>query len=190
MKEIRFHGRGGQGVATAAEILAAALVREGNCAAAFPMFGFERRGAPVAAFLRVAETAIRERTQVYTPDCLIVLDARLVGTPDIYQGFKTGGTLVMNGAQLSPLPVGVRVGLAGAVRANEIAREELGKPAVNTAILGAFARITRWVSVPALLDVLEDYFEGKALAGNRRAVERGHAEAVVVCPAENAGALS
>lgn len=189
MKEIRFHGRGGQGVAMAAEILAAALVRAGGFAAAFPMFGFERRGAPVAAFLRLDTAPIRERTQVYAPDCLILLDPGLVRTGVIFDGFKAGGALVVNGATLPPIPPGVRVGVAGIVRATAIAREELGRPAANTAILGAFAGLTRWVSREALLEVLPDYFDGDALDGNRRALERGYREATLVTVPEAAHAV-
>ena len=189
MKEIRFHGRGGQGVAMAAEILAAALVRAGGFAAAFPMFGFERRGAPVAAFLRLDTAPIRERTQVYTPDCLILLDPGLVRTGVIFDGFKAGGALVVNGGALPPIPPGVRVGVAGIVRATAIALDELGRPAANTAILGAFAGLTRWVSREALLDVLPEYFDGAGLAGNRRAVERGYREARLVTVPEAAHAV-
>ena len=189
MKEIRFHGRGGQGTATAAEILAAAFVRDGSFAAAFPMFGFERRGAPVAAFLRFDAAPIRERTQVYEPDALILLDPGLVRTGVIFDGFRPGGALVVNGAALPPIPPGVAIGLAGVVRATAIAPEELGRPAANTALLGAFARITRWVSREALLDVLPEYFDGAGLAGNCRAVERGYREALLVAVPEEAHAI-
>ena len=189
-REIRFHGRGGQGAALAAEILAAALVRDGSFAAAFPMFGFERRGAPVAAFLRFDSAPIRERTQVYAPDCLILLEPGLVRIGGIFDGLKPEGALVVNGTTLPPIPAGVRVGLAGVVRATAIAREELGRPAANTATLGAFARITRWGSREALLDVLPHYFEGEALGGNRRAVERGYREATLVTAPETAHAVS
>ena len=176
MKEIRFHGRGGQGAAMAAEILAAALVRDGRYAAAFPMFGFERRCAPVTAFLRLDSTPIRERTQIYAPDCLLVLDPGLARGGAVFEGFKPGGALLVNAATLPPLPEGVHVGVAGAVRAGAIAQDELGRPAANTAMLGALARLTGWVSRESLLHVLPDYFEGEALPGNRRAVERGYAE--------------
>ncbi|MBI2528965.1 MAG: 2-oxoacid:acceptor oxidoreductase family protein [Candidatus Rokubacteria bacterium] len=176
MKEIRFHGRGGQGAATAAEILAAALVRDGRYAAAFPMFGFERRGAPVTAFLRFDSAPIRERTQVYAPDCLIVLDPGLARGGAIFEGLRPGGTLLVNGTMLPPLPSEIEVGLAGTVRAGAIAQEELGRPAANTAMLGALARLTGWVSRESLLGVLPDYVDGEALPGNRRAVERGYAE--------------
>lgn len=189
MKEIRFHGRGGQGVAMAAEILAAALVRDGRFAAAFPMFGFERRGAPVAAFLRLSEEPIRERTQVYTPDCLILLDPGLVRTGVIFDGLRPGGVLVVNGPALPPVPPEARVGTAGVVRATAIALAELDRPAANTAILGAFARVTRWVSLGALAEVLPDYFDGESLDGNRRALERGYREATLVPVPEEAHAV-
>ena len=95
----------------------------------------------------------------------------------------------MNGAALPAIPPGVAIGLAGVVRATAIALEELGRPAANTALLGAFARITRWVSREALLDVLPDYFDGDALDGNRRALERGYREARLVTVPEEAHAV-
>ncbi len=178
MKEIRFHGRGGQGVVTAAEILAAAFVREGKFAAAFPMFGFERRGAPLTAFLRFAAEPIRERTQIYTPDCCVVIDPALARMPDTYQGLRPGGVVVINGPG-SALPAGVAAGIVAALPASAIALEELRRQAANTAMLGGLARATGWITLASILGVLADYFTGAALEGNRRAVQRGYDEAVV-----------
>ena len=96
---------------------------------------------------------------------------------------------MVNGGALPPIPPGARVGLAGIVRATAIALEELGRPAANTAILGAFAGLTRWVSREALLEVLPDYFDGDALDGNRRALERGYREATLVTVPEAAHAV-
>ncbi len=189
MKEIRFHGRGGQGVVTAAELLAAALLRQGQFAAAFPMFGFERRGAPVSAFLRFDAEPIRERTQVYTPDCCVVIDPALARMADTYQGLKPGGVVVANiGA--AAMPAAVAVGVLAAVPATAIAAAELGRPAANTAVLGGLARATGWISVGALQEALADYFTGVALAANRRAVQRGHDETVVIRAEEATHAVS
>ena len=84
-KEIRFHGRGGQGAVTAAKMLASSAAAEGKCVASFPMYGFERRGMPVIAFTRVDEKPIREKTQIYTPDCLMVIDPTLLGLSMSYE---------------------------------------------------------------------------------------------------------
>src|SRR4030067_2640673 len=102
MYEVRFHGRGGQGAVMAAQSLAAAAFREGNHALAFPFFGAERRGAPVLAFARVDSKKIRQRTQVYKPDFVVVLDDKLMGYVDVTAGLKEGGTLIVK----SPLPPG------------------------------------------------------------------------------------
>ena len=99
VKEIRFHGRGGQGAVTAAKMLASAAAEEGKCVASFPMYGFERRGMPVIAFTRVDDKPIREKTQIYTPDCLMVIDPTLLGLPNLFDGLKPGGVLILNSAK-------------------------------------------------------------------------------------------
>jgi len=180
MVEVRFHGRGGQGVVTAAEILAAALVAQGKHVAAFPMFGFERRGAPVMAFLRFDDRPVREKTQIYNPDCLVIADPLFRNYPAVYQGLKPGGIAVVN----SPTPMADRpheaVSLLGAVDATGIALKEMGIPATNTCMLGALAATTGWLPLEPLLEVLEDYFSGEWLRRNRNCLERGFAEVKVV----------
>ena len=96
MKELRLHGRGGQGVVTAAELIAQAAFADGKYALAFPSFGSERMGAPVQSFVRISETPIRARNQVYEPDYLIVLDATLIGSIDITAGLKPDGLLIID----------------------------------------------------------------------------------------------
>ena len=99
MKEIRIHGRGGQGAVIAARMLASAFVIEGKCIASFPMYGFERRGAPVVAFTRLDDKPIWGKTQVYNPDCLVVIDPTLFKLPALFTGLKRGGILIANRAQ-------------------------------------------------------------------------------------------
>ena len=99
MKEIRWHGRGGQGAVVAARVLATAFDKEGKAAMAFPKFGTERRGAPVMAFSGFDDKPIRQKTQLYHPDCLIVIDAQLMNSVNIYDGIKTGTTLIINAAE-------------------------------------------------------------------------------------------
>src|SRR4030042_1462601 len=94
MYEIRFHGRGGQGAVLASKILAKALVEEGKYVKAVPSFGFERRGAPVASFLRFSERVIRQTTNIYHPDWIVCIDPSLFKTVDIFEGVRDGGVLV------------------------------------------------------------------------------------------------
>jgi pyruvate ferredoxin oxidoreductase gamma subunit len=96
MKEIRIHGRGGQGSVTAAELLAIAAFEDGLYSQAFPAFGVERRGAPVMAFVRLSDHTIRLRSQVYDPDYVIVQDATLIETVDVAGGLKADGTIIIN----------------------------------------------------------------------------------------------
>jgi len=187
VKEIRLHGRGGQGIATAAEILAAALVIDGKHAAAFPVFGFERRGAPVTAFVRLDEGPVRERTQVYNPDCIIVADPVAANWPLVYGGLKDGAVLVLNTPRESLSRPSEKLALMGLVDATKVAWQELGTPITATCMLGAFARTTGWVGLEAILKALEDYFRGRVLERNSRCVERGYQEVRVVRVSHAAG---
>ena len=96
MIEVRFHGRGGQGAVTAAEILAKAAFEDGKYCQAFPFFGVERRGAPVMAFTRIDDQPIRRRYQVYKPDYVVVLDDGLLEVVDVFSGLKEGGKIIIN----------------------------------------------------------------------------------------------
>jgi 2-oxoacid:acceptor oxidoreductase gamma subunit (pyruvate/2-ketoisovalerate family) len=144
MRELRIHGRGGQGAVIASKVLASALFLEGKSVQSFPAFGVERRGAPVTAFLRLADGPIQLRCEVAEPDDVIVLDPTLLKAIDVTQGLKPGGTILIN----SDRPPETYAALAkrfvvSVVDASEIARRHgLGsktQPIVNTAILGAFA---------------------------------------------------
>ena len=179
MKEIRLHGRGGQGASIAAEMLAAAFVLDGKYASSFPMHGFERRGAPVTAFVRVDERPIREKTQIYTPDCLMVLDPMQKGSPTVYAGLKPSGILVLN----TPGPLKEKpddtLQLIGAIDATHIALQQLGIPATNTCILGAFAATTRWLTLGSILSSIGQYFKGDLIQKNIRCAQKGFEEVVV-----------
>jgi len=160
MKEIRFHGRGGQGTVVASQILASALFKEGKYVQSFPAFGVERRGAPVAAFIRVDEEPILLRCEIYHPDHVVVLDPTLIHSVDVTTGLKRDGWVLINSDRAPEefdLPEGFRV---ATVDANHIAvKHHLGSPTnpiVNTAILGAFARISEMVSLETLLDVIRE----------------------------------
>jgi 2-oxoacid:acceptor oxidoreductase gamma subunit (pyruvate/2-ketoisovalerate family) len=160
----------------ASEILAAAFVTEGKYATAFPSFGVERRGAPVSAFVRLDDEVIRERTQVYTPDCLIFTDSFFKNVPPVYAGLKPDGTLILNAPQAIKNRPHENMQTAGAIDATRIALEEIKRPATNTCLIGAFAATTGWLSLDSLLSAIEEFWSGKALAGNRQCAQRGYAE--------------
>ncbi|HEX7157225.1 MAG TPA: 2-oxoacid:acceptor oxidoreductase family protein [Burkholderiaceae bacterium] len=181
MYEIRLHGRGGQGAVLASGILASGLVGQGRYAVAIPSFGFERRGAPVAAYLRTDEREIRRMTNITRPDCVVCIDPTVARSVDIYAGLKPGGTLVQaTGRALDELRVPATVGTVGLCDAVRIALEIFGRPITNTVMLGAFARTTGIVELDALERALEDSdFRDAGLAQNLQALRRGHAETVV-----------
>ena len=153
MYEIRFHGRGGQGAVTAANVLAVAAFKEGKDVQAFPMFGVERRGAPVAAFTRIDEKPIDIKCQIYEPDAVVVLDPTLMEVVDVTSGLKAGGPVIIN-SKKDPKEFHLKTGKVYTVDATNIAVENrLGSrtnPIVNTAILGAFSKVTGTVGMKAI----------------------------------------
>jgi 2-oxoisovalerate ferredoxin oxidoreductase gamma subunit len=160
MIEIRIHGRGGQGAVVASKVLAAAVFKEGKYVQSFPAFGVERRGAPVTAFTRIDDKPIRVRCQIYQPDHIVVLDPTLLEAVDVTDGLKEGGWILINSEQdpaAFNLPTKYRV---ATVDANSIAiKYKLGPksaPIVNTAILGAFAKVTGLVSLEALAEAVQE----------------------------------
>jgi 2-oxoacid:acceptor oxidoreductase gamma subunit (pyruvate/2-ketoisovalerate family) len=176
VKEIRLHGRGGQGVVMASDILANAFVAEGMYATAFPSFGVERRGAPVSAFVRLDDKDIRERSQIYSPDCLIFTDPFFKNVNEVYAGLKPDGILILN----SPEPIkgspNQNVKRVGAIDAIRIALKEIKRPATNTCLIGAFAATTGWVGLDSILSALNEFWSGKALEGNKQCARRGYEE--------------
>lgn len=160
MRELRIHGRGGQGAVIASKLLATALFLEGKSVQSFPAFGVERRGAPVTAFLRTSDGPILLRCEITKPDGLIVLDPTLIAAVDVAAGLKEGGSILVNaegGPESFPkLAERFRV---GTVDASAVAREAgLGsknQPIVNTAILGAFAAFSGLVSLDSVCKAIE-----------------------------------
>mgnify|MGYP006299896855 CR=1 FL=1 len=162
MKEIRLHGRGGMGTVKASEIIVYANVAQDGYGNSIPFFGFERQGAPVTAFVRLDDRPIRPKTQVYEPDCIIVLDPTIQNAVDIFAGVKEGGVVVMN----SPEPpeeimVPERIGTVATVDATSLSIDRLGKPIPNTAMLGAFVAATGWVPLDALMHKVGEYWGKK-----------------------------
>ncbi len=155
MRELRIHGRGGQGAVIASKLLAAALFHEGRWVQSCPAFGVERRGAPVTAFLRIADAPIRLRCEITEPDDLIVLDPTLLHAVDVTAGLKRNGTILINSEEAPEgYPDLLQRFRVATVPAGEIAvRHKLGsrtQPIVNTAILGAFAAISGLVSLDSV----------------------------------------
>lgn len=175
MVEIRIHGRGGQGVVTAAETLSVAAFAEGRCAQAFPSFGSERTGAPVVAFCRIDDHEIRTREPVMEPDAVIVQDPTLLHQVDVFQGLGGEAYVLINSTRnVSELGLGdlqerlhperVRV-----VPATELALRHLGRPQPNAAMLGGFAALTGLVSLEAVVAAIRERFSGQVADGNARA---------------------
>jgi pyruvate ferredoxin oxidoreductase gamma subunit len=173
LKEIRIHGRGGQGSVVTAEILAIAAFEDGKFSQAFPYLGGggDRRGAPVQAFLRLSDQPIRLRSKIHTPDYVLVQDPTLIQEVEVAQGLKPGGLLLINSERDSQelgLASGIR---AVAVPATRIALEEIGRPIMNTALMGAFSAITAEVSLPAVLQAIRAKFPGEVGEKNARAAQ-------------------
>lgn len=180
--EIRWHGRGGQGAVTASEIVAAAAILEGRYALAFPEFGAERRGAPVRAYTRISDDPVVPRTPITRPDIVVVLDPSLLG-PNVVEGLKPNGTLVVNHvktpndvARACQLAVPARVAV---IDATGIALKRLGRPIVNTAILGALIRATGVVSLDSVLSLVMERFPGKLGKVNSQAVRDAYESTVI-----------
>jgi pyruvate ferredoxin oxidoreductase gamma subunit len=170
--EVRIHGRGGQGVVTAAELLSVAAFTEGRHAQAFPTFGSERTGAPVVAFCRIADRPIRTREPIVEPDALIVQDPTLLNQVDVFGGVGAAAFVLINTTR--PL---AELGLEQFVRrfapdrvltvpATELAREHLGRPLPNAALLGGFAALTGVVTIDSVTGAIRRRFAGPTGEGN------------------------
>ena len=172
MVEIRFHGRGGQGAVTSAELLVVAAINEGKYGLALPSFGPERRGAPVMAFARISDKPIRIRSGVWRPDIIVVLDPGLLKNGNVLNGLKEGGVVVVNAPQRPSLPEGIKVAW---VNATQIAREEIGLPITNTTMLGALIKAVPLVKVESFFEPFIKRF-GKVGEKNFKALKRAYEE--------------
>ncbi len=180
MFELRFHGRGGQGAVTSAELLALAAIAQGKYAQAFPSFGPERRGAPVVAFARIDEKKIRNRTAVETPDIVIVLDPSILKIVNTSEGISDDGIQIVNSSR-SADELRKDFGLKGklvTVNANHIAAEEIGRVITNTTMLGALISATKLVEVDGIVKELKTRF-GRIAEGNIKAFKRAYEECVI-----------
>ena len=181
MFEVRIHGRGGQGVVTAAELLSVAAFDGGKHAQAFPSFGSERTGAPVVSFCRIHDATIRTREPIAEPDALIVQDPTLLHQVAVFSGLKPDGYVLINSSRTFE-----ELGLNDLLEkmehrerlmtlpATELAREHLGRPMPNAVLLGGFAAITGEVSIEAVEMAIRDKFKGKLADGNVAAAQAAH----------------
>ncbi|HUV75128.1 MAG TPA: pyruvate ferredoxin oxidoreductase subunit gamma [Dehalococcoidales bacterium] len=176
--EIRWHGRGGQGAVTSAELVAKAAISEDKYAQAFPSFGPERRGAPVLAFNRVSsKERIRVRAEVEEPDIVIVLDPGLLAIVDVTAGIKKDGIIIVNtikNATAIKQILGTDY-LVATVDANKIAMEQLGVPIVNTTMAGALLKVTDIVKMESMIEPLKERF-GRLAERNIKAMEKAYQE--------------
>ena len=166
MFQVRFHGRGGQGVVTAAEILSMAAFAEGRYAQAFPSFGSERMGAPVVSFCRIDDRPIRSREPVMAPDALVIQDVTLIHQVDLFAGLSVEGYVLVNTSQhFDELGFGEFFNRFHRARlltcpATELALEQLGRPMPNAALLGSFSALTGEVTLEAIDSAIRQRFSG------------------------------
>jgi pyruvate ferredoxin oxidoreductase gamma subunit len=164
MIEIRIHGRGGQGAVTCAQILAMAAFYDGKYSQAFPMFGIERSGSPVSAFVRIDNKKINLRSQIYEPDYVIVLDSSLMNVVNVKKGLKK--KLIVN--------TNKKISGAFCINASKAAIEVTGKPFVNIIMAGVFVHVINIISINSILKAIEEKFKGKyeLIELNKKSVER------------------
>lgn len=150
MKEVRWHGRGGQGCWTAARLLGLAAAQfEGKYALSFPSFGPERRGAPVLGFTRISEEKIRDRSEVRACDYIVILDETLIGK-DTAAGLKENGVVIINTTSPEKYKALFPLGKVVSINATQIALDILGRPITNTAMLGALLAVSDIVTIDSV----------------------------------------
>lgn len=175
MVEVRIHGRGGQGVVTASDLLAYAAFTDGHHAQAFPSFGSERTGAPVVSYCRIEDREIRSREPVQYPDLIVVQDPTLLSIMNPFAGMKEDGYALINSQKtlaelgLSQLESEHPAGHVLTIPASEIAKKHLGRPLPNAALLGGVAAITGLVKLQSVLEAIGNKFKGKVGASNQAA---------------------
>lgn len=172
MFELRIHGRGGQGVVTAAEMLSIAAFLEGRHAQAFPSFGSERMGAPVVAFCRIADKEIRLREPIMEPDAVLIQDPTLLHQVDVFSGLKTDGYILLNTNHsfdtlgLGDFIKGRPVERLCTIPATEIAIKHIGRPIPNVPLIAGFAALSDLIRLESVVKAIEEKFSGKVAAGN------------------------
>lgn len=172
MTEIRINGRGGQGNVVAAYILAQAAFESGRFAQAFPSFGPERRGAPVAAYVRISDRPVRRHCQVLHPGFLILQDEALIHVPHVTEGLRPGGGVLINSAKAAGEFAAVSGCRIATIPATKLGEQFLGRPVPNTALLAAFVALTGLMPLEALDKSLSRRFRDATLAHNQTLVRQ------------------
>jgi pyruvate ferredoxin oxidoreductase gamma subunit len=174
LKEIRIHGRGGQGSVTAAELIAIAAFEDKKFSQAFPAFGVERRGAPVMAFVRIADKPIRIRSQIYEPNYVVVQDVSLLKVVNVASGLKPDGKIIINTDKpKEELDLKTKAQII-TIDATKIAMETLGRPIVNTIMLGSFCKATGEVSLESINKAISERFKGELGKKNLLAIKTAY----------------
>ncbi len=172
--EVRLHGRGGQGVVTAAELLATAAFTDGKVAQAFPSFGSERMGAPVESFVKIDDKPIRSRSQITNPDYVIVQDPTVIGVVDVFRGLKDGGLVIVN-TEKKPNELNLQTkAKVITVPASNIANEITGRPIPNTTLMGAFAGATNLIKIESIERCIKERFPGELGEKNAKAARSAY----------------
>lgn len=180
MFEIRLHGRGGQGVVTAAELLSVAAFDEGKHAQAFPSFGSERMGAPVASYCRMADAEIRLREPIMEPDAVIIQDSTLLHSVEVFAGLKPDGFLLINSTRsfaelgIVEFTDGFPPNHAHRLDATDIALRHIGRPVPNVALLGGFAALTRSLEIESVFKAIRERFTGPVGEANVAAAQEAY----------------
>lgn len=181
MFQVRIHGRGGQGVVTATELLSVAAFREGRHAQAFPSFGSERTGAPVVAFCRIDDRPIRLREPILAPDALIIQDPTLLHQVDVFGGLAKDGYILINTSRsfeelgLGDFIAGFRRERLCTVPATELALKHVGRAVPNAALLAGFAAVSGRISLESVIAAIREKFPKKVAEGNVAAANAAHA---------------
>ncbi len=187
MKEIRWHGRGGQGAKTAATLVAQVVLKEGKFSQGFPEYGPERMGAPIKGYTRISDGKISSHCNIANPDIVVVLDVTLLDVVDVCEGIESDGILLLNTPETPAevkasvkMPKGVKV---ATVDANTISREEIGRQIPNTPMMGALVKVSDILKLETLEDDIRHKFEKKfgekIVQGNIKAVQRAFEEVTV-----------
>lgn len=175
LHEVRWHGRAGQGVITSSRLLAQAALLEGKHVQAFPEFGPERLGAPISGFTRISDEVIETRSQIYNPEFVVVLDSSLLSIVNATKGLLENGKVILNSSKRAAdmaLKLSLDKSQVRTIDATHLAMEIAGRPIVNTAMLGALAKVALLASLGSIERAIKDRFEGSLAEKNVELVRR------------------